>query len=45
MLYHYGEHQTESDRKIIQAMSINTFRELLPDLRAAGVEQVYEKEY
>jgi integrase len=36
MLYHYGEHQTESDRKIIQATSINTFGELLPDLRAAG---------
>jgi len=36
MLDHYGEHQTESDRKIIQATAINTFRELLPDLRAAG---------
>jgi hypothetical protein len=33
---HYGEHQTESARKKIQAMAINTFRELLPDLRAAG---------
>jgi len=36
MLAHYGEHQTESDRKIIQTTAINTFRELLPDLRAAG---------
>jgi integrase len=36
MLAHYGEHQTENDRKIIQATAINTFRELLPDLRAAG---------
>jgi integrase len=36
MLAHYGGHQTESDRKIIQATSINTFRDLLPDLRAAG---------
>ena len=36
MLEHYGEHQTESDRKIIQTTAINTFRELLPDLRAAG---------
>ena len=36
MLEHYGEHQTESDRKIIQTTSINTFKELLPDLRAAG---------
>jgi integrase len=35
MLAHYGEHQTESDRKIIQATAINTFKELLPDLRAA----------
>jgi len=34
MLAHYGEHQTESDRKIIQTTAINTFRELLPDLRA-----------
>jgi integrase len=36
MLAHYGEHQTENDRKIIQATAINTFRELLPDLRVAG---------
>jgi integrase len=36
MLAHYGEHQTESDRKTIQAMAAKTFRELLPDLRAAG---------
>lgn len=36
MLYRYGGHQTESDRKIIQATSINTFSDLLPDLRAAG---------
>jgi len=36
MLAHYGEHQTENDRKIIQATSINTFKELLPDLRAVG---------
>jgi integrase len=36
MLAHYGEHQTESDRKTIQATAINTFRELLPDLRASG---------
>jgi len=36
MLEHYGEHRTEGDRKIIQATAINTFRELLPDLRAAG---------
>jgi integrase len=36
MLYRYGEHQTENDRKTIQATSINTFKELLPDLRAAG---------
>jgi integrase len=36
MLNHYGEHQTESDRKIIQTTAINTFSELLPDLRAAG---------
>jgi len=36
MLYHYGEHQTESDRKTIQATTVKTFRELLPDLRAAG---------
>ena len=36
MLDHYGEHQTESDRKTIQATTVKTFRELLPDLRAAG---------
>jgi integrase len=36
MLEHYGEHRTEGDRKIIQATAINTFRELLPDLRASG---------
>jgi len=36
MLSHYGEHRTEGDRKVIQATAINTFRELLPDLRADG---------
>jgi hypothetical protein len=36
MLYRYGEHQTDNDKKTIQAISINTFRGLLPDLRAAG---------
>jgi len=36
MLAHYGEHQTENDRKIIQATAINTFRDLLPDLRAVS---------
>jgi integrase len=36
MLAHYGEHQTEGDRKIIQATAINTFGNLLPDLRAVG---------
>jgi integrase len=30
MLAHYGEHQTESDRKIIQAMAVKTFRGLIP---------------
>jgi len=30
MLEHYGEHQTESDRKIIQATTVKTFRELIP---------------
>jgi integrase len=30
MLYHYGEHQTESDRKTIQAMAVKTFRGLIP---------------
>jgi len=30
MLDHYGEHQTESDRKTIQATTIKTFRGLIP---------------
>jgi integrase len=30
MLYHYGEHQTESDRKTIQAMAVKTFGGLIP---------------
>jgi integrase len=30
MLEHYGEHQTESDRKTIQATTVNTFRGLIP---------------
>jgi integrase len=30
MLAHYGEHQTESDRKTIQAMAVKTFGGLLP---------------
>jgi integrase len=30
MLAHYGEHQTESDRKTIQAISVKTFRGLIP---------------
>ena len=36
MLAHYGEHRIEGDRKIIQITAQNTFKELLPDLRAAG---------
>jgi len=36
MLAHYGEHRIEGDRKIIQMTAIKTFKELLPDLRAAG---------
>jgi integrase len=36
MLAHYGEHQTESDRKKIRTTEIKTFGKLLPDLRAAG---------
>jgi len=36
MLSHYGEHQTEGDRKIIQATAISTFREMLPDLQTVG---------
>jgi integrase len=36
MLSHYGEHRIEGDRKIIQATAINTFKELLPDLRVVG---------
>jgi hypothetical protein len=30
MLAHYGEHQTEGDRKTIQAMAVKTFGGLLP---------------
>jgi len=30
MLAHYGEHQTESDRKTIQAIAVKTFRGLMP---------------
>jgi len=36
MLAHYGEHRTEGDRQIIQATAINTFGNLLPDLRVMG---------
>ena len=35
-LARYGEHRTEGDRQIIQATAINTFGNLLPDLRASG---------
>jgi len=30
MLEHYGEHQTESDRKTIQATTVKTFRGIIP---------------
>jgi len=30
MLDHYGEHQTESDRKTIQATTVKTFRGIIP---------------
>ena len=36
MLTHYGEHRIEGERKKIQATTKRTFKELLPDLRAAG---------
>jgi len=36
MLSHYGEHRIEGERKKIQATAKKTFKELLPDLRAAG---------
>jgi integrase len=32
MLAHYGEHQTESDRKTIQAMAVKTFGGLIPSI-------------
>jgi integrase len=38
MLEHYGEHQTESDRKTIQATTIKTFRGLIPS-RAAHFDE------
>jgi len=41
MLEHYGEHQTESDRKTIQATTVKTFRGLIPS-GTIKIEEVEE---